>query len=135
MGVSSRQVVDSHDEAWIRKLEDLVAFSRGELPGDRLRNGSQLPGCQESFDELDAVWQADGHDVAEADAQTGIGASQAVGALIDLAEGDRPIAARDRDATVVPGGRLTKAFDDGHSHFGPIMAASSIRLRRRRSCR
>ena len=94
-----------HDAAWIRPADEQRALAQFEQMavlrvrqpgGQRLRDGSQLPGGHHGLHPLNGVGQGDGDVVALAHTECRVGPGQPVGHRFQFAAGDGPSAVADR---------------------------------------
>ncbi len=80
------------------QVHDRLGLVLGQAVGDRLGRGADLPEREAGFHEVDAVGQADGHQVAVLDAGGHQAARQAVGAKVQLLPGDGAVLVGDGGA-------------------------------------
>ena len=111
--------VDAGDHRGLRLLENGVALLRGQPPGDRLRDGAELPGREAAHHEGGSVREAHGDVIAEAHAALGEQVGHAVRAQVELAPGEGLAVADQRRLVRLGGGVHGEGGgvgDDGHGN-------------------
>ena len=83
-----------------------LGLMTGQAVGDRLRRRAHLPERIAGFDEVDAVGQAEGHQVAQLHPHLLEAAGDAVGAKVQFLPGDRAARVADRRPVRPFGGQL-----------------------------